>query len=29
MHAILESAERGTHVAVESTVQRPAPVDEE
>jgi predicted dehydrogenase len=29
MHAILESAERGTHVAVESTVQRPAPVDGE
>ncbi|HEV2073177.1 MAG TPA: Gfo/Idh/MocA family oxidoreductase [Thermomicrobiales bacterium] len=25
MHAILESAERGTHIAVESTVARPAP----
>lgn len=26
MHAVLESAERGGHVAVESTVDRPAPV---
>ena len=27
MHAILESAERGSHVMIESTVDRPAPVD--
>ena len=28
MHAVLESAERGEHVTVESTVERPAPLSE-